>query len=253
MQTIKAERASRTPSINRPGGDSPNFKGYSRPEKDRPEGTSSPGSGYTPGGDSFQNYSQKDQALMFNQAGGKDKFIDQAIATQEKYPRGLDYQKFLDRAKQYQAGLLVGGQEVLGPDGIMRLQMAGADTPMRDAQDRQILSMMAPELTAQAPTLQQFLGDVGGGINNLFSTGADYMLGGGTFGKILEGVKEKYGQGKEFLSGVFNPGNINERVAALNPEQRRAYTMYMIQGMPYQRAFEMATGQQFASGGITTL
>ena len=63
------------------------------------------------GGNSFQNYSQKDQAVMFNQAGGKDKFIQQAIATQAKYPRGLDYQKYLDRAKQYQAGQILGGQE----------------------------------------------------------------------------------------------------------------------------------------------
>jgi hypothetical protein len=113
--------------VNRPGTSSLNFSGYSKPSN-RP---TSPGSGYTPGGDSFQNYSQKDQAIMFNQAGGKDKFLQQAIATQAKYPRGLDYQKFLDRAKQYQAGLLVGGQEVMGPDGIMRLQMAGADVPMK--------------------------------------------------------------------------------------------------------------------------
>ena len=208
---------------------------------------------YTPGGDSFKNYSDKDQATMFNMAGGRDNFIQQAIAQQEKYPRSLDFQKYLDRAKQYQTAQILGGQEVEGPDGIMRLQMAGADTPMKDAQGRTILSMMRPELTAQAPTLQQFLGDVAGGIGNLFSAGADFMLGGGTLGKILEGVKEKYGQGKEFLSGVFNPGNINERIAALSPEQRRAYTMYMSQGMPYQQAFERATGQQFASGGITTL
>ena len=97
-------------NVNRPGTSSPAFSGYSRPSN-RP---TSPGSGYTPGGDSFQNYSQKDQAMMFNQAGGKDKFIDMAIATQAKYPRGLDYQKYLDRAKQYQAGLLVGGKEVMG-------------------------------------------------------------------------------------------------------------------------------------------
>jgi hypothetical protein len=38
-----------------------------------------------------------------------------------------------------------------------------------------------------------------------------------------------------------------------SPEQQRIYAMYMNQGMPYQQAFQMASGQQFASGGIATL
>ena len=151
--------------VNRPGTSSPNFSGYSRPSN-RP---TTPGSGYTPGGDSFQNYSQKDQATMFRQAGGRDNFLQQAMALQDKYPRSLDYQKFLDRSKLYQTGQILGGREVVGPDGIMRLQMAGADTPIRDAQGRQILSMMAPELTAQAPTMSQLMGDIGRGAGSMLS------------------------------------------------------------------------------------
>jgi len=213
----------------------------------------SPGSGYTPGGDSFQNYSQKDQAMMFNQAGGKDKFIQQAIQQQEKYPRGLDYQKYLDRAKQYQAGQILGGQEVMGADGIMRLQMAGADTPMRDAQGRQILSMQAPTLTAQAPTMSQLFGDMGRGLSSMVGGIAKLP------GQLLEAYQQasplanilKTVQG--YGSKVFNPGDIAGRLQSASPEARRLYAQYMQQGMPYQQAFQLATGQQFASGGIATL
>ncbi len=40
----------------------------------------------------LKNYSAKDQATMFRQAGGKDKFINMAMQQQAKYPRGLNFQ-----------------------------------------------------------------------------------------------------------------------------------------------------------------
>ena len=128
MQTIQANRANRKPK--RVGFSDVGNRGS-----------------YTPGGDSFQNYSQKDQNIMFNQAGGKDKFIQQAGNIEQKYQRPADYQRFLNKAKQYQEGQSAGGKILKGLDGIMRLQMSGADVPMKDAQGRTILSMMRPELT----------------------------------------------------------------------------------------------------------
>tara|TARA_R100000084_G_C4619999_1_gene132636 strand:- start:158 stop:988 length:831 start_codon:yes stop_codon:yes gene_type:complete len=211
---------------------------------------STAGSGYTPGGDSFKNYSAKDQATMFRQAGGKDKFINMAMQQQAKYPRGLNFQKFLDDSKRFQTGQILGGKEVVGADGIMRLQMAGADAPMRDAQGRQILSMQAPTLTAQAPTLSQLLGDMA-------RAGGD-MLGG--IAKLPGQLFEAYKQVSPLsfvmnqAKALTNPGDIAGRLQAAGPEAQRMYAQFMQQpGMTFQRAFEMATGQRFANGGVASL
>ena len=211
----------------------------------------SPGSGYTPGGNSFKNYSQKDQAVMFNQAGGKDKFIQQAIQQQQKYPRGLDYQKYLDRSKQYQAGQILGGKEVLGPDGIMRLQMTGADTPMRDAQGRQILSMMAPELTAKAPTMGELFGDMGRGLSSMAKGLAEK----GT--PMLNLAKSLYSGIQNFFTGPQGPGTMAQgpQNLGLTPGQMNLYNNLVGNGMNPAIALEQAKRytQNFAMGGIATL
>jgi len=247
----------KTPTnVNRPGTSSPNFSGYSKPSN-RP---TSPGSGYTPGGDSFQNYSQKDQATMFNQAGGKDKFIQQAIQQQQKYPRALNYQKYLDDAKRYQAGQILGGQEVMGADGIMRLQMAGADTPMKDAQGRTILSMQAPTLTAQAPTFKQLMGDMGRGLGSigqgLVEKGTPMMnLAKSLFG----GVQNFFGNQIDKAQGFFanqmaSQNQFNQQLSSLTPQQRMVYDQLIFQpGMTRENAYAQAVGQGFAMGGIATL
>ncbi len=234
--------------VNRPGTSSPAFSGYSRPSN-RP---TTPGSGYTPGGDSFQNYSQKDQNIMFNQAGGKDKFIQQAGNLEQKYQRPADYQRFLDKSKQYFAGQSIGGKEVMGPDGIMRLSMSGADVPLRNAQGQQILSMMRPELTAQAPTLRQFIGDM--------ARGAGDMLGG--IAKIPGQLMNAYQQvsplgnilqaAQTYGSKVFNPGDIAGKLQAAGPEAQRKYGQLLQEGMTYQQAFEAATGTPFSTGTTAT-
>jgi hypothetical protein len=238
--------------VNRPGTSSPSFSGYSKPSS-RPSGTTSPGSGYTPGGDSFKNYSQKDQNIMFNQAGGKDKFIQQAGNLEQKYQRPVDFQNFLDKSKEYFAARSVGGKEVMGPDGIMRLQMTGADVPMRDAQGRQILSMMQPEMTAQAPTLGQLMGDIGRGAGSMLSGIAKLP------GQAFEAYKQMsplaniLQQVQSYGSKVFNPGDIAGRLQAAGPEAQQKYGQLLQQGMTYQQAFEVATGQRFAMGGVVNL
>ena len=231
------------------------FDSSSRGGKSNSSGKSNrpttPGSGYTPGGDSFQNYSQQDQATMFRQAGGRDKFLQKAMAMQDKYPRSLDYQKFLDRSKRYQTGQILGGREVVGPDGIMRLQMAGADTPMRDAQGRQILSMMAPELTAQAPTLSQLMGDIKRGFGSM----AQGLAEKGT--PMMNLAKDLYGGVQNFFTGSQGPGTTAQgpQNLGLTPGQMNLYNNLVGNGMNPAMALEQAKRYMpnFAMGGIATL
>jgi len=53
---------------------------------------------------------------------------------------------------------------------------------------------------------------------------------------------------------LTNPGDIAGRLQAAGPEAQRMYAQFMQQpGMTFQRAFEMATGQRFANGGVASL
>tara|TARA_B100001059_G_scaffold174201_1_gene174448 strand:- start:2096 stop:2998 length:903 start_codon:yes stop_codon:yes gene_type:complete len=231
--------------VNPPGTSSPSFSGYSAPKRPDSSGGTSPGSGYTPGGDSYKNYSDEDQNIMFNQAGGKDKFLNQVANVEQKYKRSADVQNYLNKAKQYFNAQSLGAT-ASNTGGIERLNFTTPGMPvMRDAQGNQMLSMMRPELTAQAPTTAQFFGDMAGGVGNLLGAAGEFITGGGALGRILDSVKTKFSEGKDFVQDAFNPGNINQRVNALSPEQQRIYAMYMNQGMPYQQAFQMASGQQF--------
>jgi hypothetical protein len=191
MQTIQANRANRKPK--RVGFSDVGNRGS-----------------YTPGGDSFQNYSQKDQNIMFNQAGGKDKFIQQAGNIEQKYQRPADYQRFLNKAKQYQEGQSAGGKILKGLDGIMRLQMSGADVPMKDAQGRTILSMMRPELTAQAPTLGQLVGDMARGTGSMLGGVAEAAMSGklgftGAVKDIWDSVRSNFSGESQGIETIPRP------------------------------------------------
>lgn len=75
---------------------------------------------------------------------------------QVKYDRPADLEKFVDRSRTYQEGIDLGGRV---EDGV--LQMIGADGIIRDPQDRQILSMSQPGITAVAPrNFGEALGDI---------------------------------------------------------------------------------------------
>lgn len=76
--------------------------------------------------------------------------------TQVKYDRPADLQKFVDRSRNYQKGIDLGGRV---EDGV--LQMIGADGIIRDPQGRQVLSMSQPGITAVAPrNFMEALGDI---------------------------------------------------------------------------------------------
>jgi len=160
--------------------------------------------------------------------------LNDQIAKAQSYGRGIDLTQFKSNLDKFEGFQNANGEPF-------------------NFEGTQYLSVNDPMITANAPTLAQLMGDIGGGIGDMMGAGADFIMGGGTMGKVLGGLKDKFAQGKNFVGDMMNPGNINERVNALSPEQRRIYTMYMSQGMPYQQAFEQASGQAFAKGGITSL
>ena len=152
----------------------------------------------------------------------------------QSYGRGVDVGKFMKNMDRYEAFQQAGGQ------------------PFK-FEGQTYGNVQMPMMTANAPTTSQFFGDMAGGVSNLLGAAGEFITGGGALGRILDSVKTKFSEGKDFVQSAFNPGDINNRVNNLPEAQRRDYFMYLNQGMPYQRAFTLATGQNFAMGGIANL
>ena len=188
------------------------------------------------GGGSGSNIAQQVLGDAYGQAialGYNPSELINMVTKAQSYNRGIDVDKFktgLDRFEAFQKG---------GPG----TQFDG----------QTFLSVSRPELTANAPTLAQLLGDIGGGISDMVGAGADFVLGGGTTGAILQGIKNQFNQGKDFVGEMINPGDISQRLDAAGPEARRKYALFLSQGDPYQVAFQKATGQAFAHGGVANL
>jgi len=178
---------------------------------------STAGSGYQAGADSITNYSPKDKQTMFDAAGGRDNFIQQAANIEQDYKRSANLQGFLDRARLFNQGIAAGGRNIDG-----RLQMAGADGIIRDAQGRQILSMQAPSLTAQAPTMSQLFGDMGRGLGSIAGGLGQFIGGGGVTGAILNaiaGAKSAGKKGLDFLSQMFSRPTQDAPMMSYDPGQ----------------------------------
>ena len=220
--------------------------------KNRPAGTTGSGSGYTPGGDSYKNYSQKDQQKMFNQAGGEKAFKENVANIEQKYKRSADTQRFLNRTNLYNQFQNKG-------DGIVR-----------DAQGRQILSMQSPYMTAQAPTFGQLMGDMGRGVGSIMQGFAEKGTPFMNLAKDLYGGIQNFfaplnpmpaiSTGIENVQSGFNNfmqsgQDFNMRLGALTPEQRRIYDLAItVPGTTREDAFRQAKNiQQMAMGGITNL
>lgn len=75
-----------------------------------------------------------------------------------KYRRPADVASYAEKMQQLNRALDAGGNIFTGPDQIERVNLAG--TGIKDEQGRTILSMMSPELTATAPTMEQLGGDI---------------------------------------------------------------------------------------------
>ena len=176
--------------------------------------------------------------------GYKPSELVDMVTNAQDYGRGIDIDKFKTDLNRFQ-----GFKEANG--GIFKF-----DEPQDDGStiSQQYLSVSRPELSANAPTLAQLMGDIGGGIGDMFGAGADFIMGGGTMGNIISGLKDKFSQGKEFVKDFTNPMDIQGKLAAADSEVRRKYALYLSQGMPYQQAYQMATGQELmARGGISNL
>ena len=195
---------------------------------------------YTPGGDSFKNYSQQDQETMFKAAGGKDKFIEQAADIEQRFKRSADTQGFLDRVNLFNQFQNKG-------DGIVR-----------DEAGRQILSMQDPRLTAQAPTFGQLMGDIGRGIGSIAQGFAEKgppvvqflnALRTGVMDFISPAQNEMVGMERQVGFGSQELNDFN----SLNKSQQNTYLMLKKNGATHMEAFNQARLQTMAMGGIATL
>jgi hypothetical protein len=175
-------------------------------------------------GDNYYN-----KAMKFMSA---EQLNDQ-IAKAQSYGRGIDLTQFKSNLDKFEGFQNANGEPF-------------------NFEGTQYLNVSDPMITANAPTLAQLMGDIGGGIGDMMGAGADFIMGGGTMGRVLGGLKDKFAQGKNFVGELTNPGDIRGRVNALSDEQQRRYYQ-LLPTMTYQQAFEQASGQAFARGGITSL
>ena len=196
---------------------------------------------YTPGGDSFKNYSQQDQETMFKAAGGKDKFIEQAADIEQRSQRSADTQRFLDRVNLFN-----------------RFQNRGDEIVRNPETGRQILSMQDPRLTAQAPTFSQLMGDIGRGIGSIAQGFAEKgppvvqflnALRTGVMDFISPAQNEMIGMERQVGFGSQELNDFN----SLNKSQQNTYLMLKKNGATHMEAFNQARLQTMAMGGIATL
>lgn len=177
--------------------------------------------------------------------GYKPSELNNMVDTARGFDRGINVDKFKTDLDRY-AGFLDADGDVFK-----------FDDPQEDGSTitRQYLSVSRPELTANPPEgITGLLGAMFDPFVDMASAGADFMIGGGAGGEILKGIQDKFNQGKDFVSQFTNPSDLSQRLNAAGPEARRRYALFMQQpGMTFQRAFEMATGQKFAQGGVANL
>ena len=191
----------------RKAGDTRSFGQFKKeqglPPANRNISSGTAGSGYQAGSDSITNYSDKDQQKIYDFVGGKDKFQEEASGILQKYPRGTDVQKFLDRINLYNQGIMAGGTTYEDATGLERLNLVNKG--LKDDTGATILSLTRPELTAVPPTLSEFIGDIAGGAGNMLGAVGEKVLSGGVTGELLRFIKDKYEGGKQKLNRIVNP------------------------------------------------
>jgi len=198
------------------------------------------------GGGSGSNIAQQVLGDAYNQAiglGYKPSELIDMIANAQAYGQGINVDKFktdLDRYEGFLDADVPGG-------GVFKFEDDEGNM-------KQYLNVSRPEVTANPPEgVMGLLGAMFSPFADLAGAGAKFLLEGGATGKILGGLKDQFSKGKGFLGDVFNPGDIAQRLDAAGPEAKRKYAMFMQQGDPYQVAFQKATGQAFARGGVANL
>ena len=179
---------------------------FRQPNKPRPRkvGFSDVGNkgSYTPGADptkgEISNYSPKDQKKILDFVGGKDNFQKQVSEIIQKYPRGTDIDKFLDRINLYNQGIMAGGTTSTDPiTGIERLNLNKLG--IKDPSGATILSLTKPELTAMPPTLGEFGQDIARGAGDMLGKVAEAAMSGKLgFTGAVKGAWDKV---RDYLGG----------------------------------------------------
>ena len=118
--------------------------------------------------------------------------------------------------------------------------------------DENVFSVSPLQITANPPEgVMGLLGAIGGPfvdmIGDVAKAGAEGRVGAMN---LIRDFSDKVG---EKVGELTNPNDIRARLDAAGPEAKRIYALKLSQGVPFQQAFEEATGQKFATGGIATL
>ena len=155
------------------------------------------------------------------------------VTNAQRFGRGIDVDKFaedLDRFEKFEEG--------------------GPGTKI-DGQT--FLNVQQPTLSANPPEgVMGLLGAMFGPFGEMAASGLEFLGTGGVTGQVIDAIKQKVGEGKDFLSNLNQPGTLGFRVRALTPEQRRFYDdLIMNQGVSPFQAIEQA--ERRATGGIATL
>ena len=119
------------------------------------------------------------------------------IANAQGYGKGINVDKFKTDLDRYEG--------FLDADG----DVFKFDDPQEDGSTvtKQYLNVTRPEVTANPPEgVMGLLGAMFSPFADLAGAGADFILGGGVSGKVLQGLQDQFNKGKGFLGDVFNPG-----------------------------------------------
>jgi hypothetical protein len=184
-----------------------------------------------------RNIAQQVLGDSYNKAMGlgyqPSELIDM-VNTAQSFGRGIDVNKFsedLDRFSAFQQG---------GPG----TQIDGTT----------FLNVQRPTLSANPPEgVMGLIGALGGPfvdmLGDVAEAGAEGRVGAMN---LLRNLSDKV-KSMPSIGELTNPGNIRARLDAAGPEAKRIYALKLSQGLPFQQAFEEATGEKFATGGIATL
>jgi hypothetical protein len=184
-----------------------------------------------------RNIAQQVLGDSYNKAMGlgyqPSELIDM-VNTAQSFGRGINVNKFsedLDRFSAFQQG---------GPG----TQIDGTT----------FLNVQRPTLSANPPEgVMGLIGALGGPfvdmLGDVAEAGAEGRVGAMN---LLRNLSDKV-KSMPSIGELTNPGNIRARLDAAGPEAKRIYALKLSQGLPFQQAFEEATGEKFATGGIATL
>ncbi len=164
--------------------------------------------------------------------------IDRQLERALSFGRGIDVDKIEDQLNKFEQF----NRSNFNETGIAPL-IGG----------KRFLSVSEPEIVANEPEgVMGLLGAMFGPFGEMAASGLEFLGTGGVTGQVLDAIKQKVGEGKDFLSNLNQPGTLGFRVRALTPEQRRFYdTLTMSQGVSPFEAIEQA--ERRATGGIATL